>query len=295
MTVWRTDRVEDTPACWRLLDGNIEPETCRTLCHEYLDRWLRAVEEYSTRALSRQNDKLPAISGLAASLCVLLDQDEYWAKIWRGDLARSLIWTHELRPLHRSGCLPKRQLRLPLIPSWSWASFDGLIVFTSFRRVLNICGKYNMGVEHVRPDTLHADYFDSLRVEDYLIEGNTKVSGPDKFGQVDGGRLMLSMFTRHWLTNQEQLKNLSTASTSYPVRSPLLALGEPSHTRWSQESWTFVLAIFKLPSRELKHSCLGLMLYPCEDRLYERVGVFHAAMFKKIGWETFEKKEITNV
>ena len=99
---------------------------------EYYNKWLQAVEEYSARALSCQTNRLPALSGLAAGPSVLLDQDEYWAGIWRGDLARSLVWTPDITPYRRSYCWPERQPHLAKIPSWSWASYDGPILFATF-------------------------------------------------------------------------------------------------------------------------------------------------------------------
>lgn len=56
-------------------------------------RWLRVVELYSNCGLTRHDDKLVAISGLAQSFSVLLNE-HYYAGIWGGNfLIPSLLWT----------------------------------------------------------------------------------------------------------------------------------------------------------------------------------------------------------
>ncbi|KAH8203870.1 hypothetical protein TruAng_001934 [Truncatella angustata] len=71
-------------------------------------RWLRLVEIYSGCALTCSEDKLIALSGLAKSFSMLLNE-EYFAGIWGGKyLVPSLLWT-------------------PDAPSWSWACIDGQV------------------------------------------------------------------------------------------------------------------------------------------------------------------------
>jgi hypothetical protein len=74
--------------------------------------WYRLVTQYSRRALTEPNDKLPAIAGIAAAM-QKISQYTYIAGIWKEDL-RGLLWTKAFRnPL---GPSPYRA------PSWSWAS-----------------------------------------------------------------------------------------------------------------------------------------------------------------------------
>lgn len=72
--------------------------------------WRAIVEQYSGRQLSRQTDKLPALSGLAHEVqaCV---KSEYAAGIWHKDLLRGLLWRRRIRPL-RDGARNKSK-------SWS--------------------------------------------------------------------------------------------------------------------------------------------------------------------------------
>jgi hypothetical protein len=75
-------------------------------------RWHEVVEEYSKLALTFENDRLPALHGLAAQFKPH-QTFRYLAGLWEGSLILDLTWDAEhskLRP-------EKRQ-----IPTWSWAS-----------------------------------------------------------------------------------------------------------------------------------------------------------------------------
>jgi hypothetical protein len=84
------------------------------------DLWHRLVAIYSQRDLSVSDDKLPAISAIAAEFSKLV-KDEYIAGLWRSNLARDLLWT-----------TPKPSTQHPekwRAPSWSWASVDDIISY----------------------------------------------------------------------------------------------------------------------------------------------------------------------
>lgn len=82
------------------------------------DSWYTLTGRYSTRCLTKAEDKLPALSGVAHEMA-RLSGDAYLAGLWKGDLSSGLLWNtigQDTRPVsfYRS-------------PSWSWAQFDGLI------------------------------------------------------------------------------------------------------------------------------------------------------------------------
>lgn len=93
---------------------------------EFLHRstWISIVSRYSVTGLTKGEDKLVAISGIAKRMQSLLD-DEYLAGLWRKDLPCQLLWTvidHLLRYI-----LPPTRPRPYRAPSWSWASVDGAV------------------------------------------------------------------------------------------------------------------------------------------------------------------------
>ncbi|KAK1484814.1 heterokaryon incompatibility protein [Colletotrichum cuscutae] len=117
----------------------------------WLDDWLRVVEAYSGKSLSKPEDPLPAIAGVAAHFQQNIRRPDrslssYVAGMWFCDLARGLSWkpsfdlgTHRPAkdkgwppPLRNSttfNAIPETQPE-PLsvwLPSWSWISVDGRV------------------------------------------------------------------------------------------------------------------------------------------------------------------------
>lgn len=85
-------------------------------------QWRRAIQDYTSRHLSQQGDRLLAINGLVTRFAVILD-DVCVLGIWRGDIIRSLLWFKEKSP-SGSGQAMSGQVDLDA-PSWTWASVDG--------------------------------------------------------------------------------------------------------------------------------------------------------------------------
>lgn len=87
--------------------------------------WYELVEEFTTRVLTYQSDRLVAISGLATKYQAMLGGDQYLAGFWRADIIRGLLW-------HVSGQKIFDELTLRGVlgdrydsPSWSWAGLPG--------------------------------------------------------------------------------------------------------------------------------------------------------------------------
>ncbi|KEF58826.1 uncharacterized protein A1O9_03669 [Exophiala aquamarina CBS 119918] len=79
--------------------------------------WDEVMKKYSAGSLSRQSDRLVALSGIARKLQRhVIPQDTYLAGLWKADLPFQLLWDVEERghPLQSSGAY--------VAPTWSWAS-----------------------------------------------------------------------------------------------------------------------------------------------------------------------------
>jgi hypothetical protein len=104
--------------------------------------WTKLVQQYAQRQLTDESDRFPALSGLAKIIAGAI-KDEYLAGLWKGDLARGLLWADvEWRPTrytsedsHRNLCRTKDEIvaaRSPsptgpyLGPSWSWVHSNRL-------------------------------------------------------------------------------------------------------------------------------------------------------------------------
>jgi hypothetical protein len=83
--------------------------------------WERLVNLYSNRLLTKEEDKLVAISGLARWQ-QRLSQDEYLAGLWKKQFVRQLVWNVSREQEH--SLVPSRP-KVYRAPSWSWASIDG--------------------------------------------------------------------------------------------------------------------------------------------------------------------------
>jgi hypothetical protein len=59
---------------------------------DLLDQWELAFADFSECALTRPEDKLVAISGVARVMAAKLE-DEYLGGIWRKHITKGLLWT----------------------------------------------------------------------------------------------------------------------------------------------------------------------------------------------------------
>lgn len=83
--------------------------------------WHQAlVPAYTKLKLTKQDDKLPALSAIAEEVR-LRTGDVYLAGLWKHDLHRGLLWMCKSSAGQpEQGCLPDRYRA----PSWSWASIE---------------------------------------------------------------------------------------------------------------------------------------------------------------------------
>ncbi len=84
--------------------------------------WYGLVENFTSRDLTKESDKLIALSGLVSEINKLLGDDVYLAGLWRNDLLNDLCWS----PHYAEECFPPSTYRAP---SWSWASLDGRVSY----------------------------------------------------------------------------------------------------------------------------------------------------------------------
>ncbi|GAW12861.1 hypothetical protein ANO14919_022320 [Xylariales sp. No.14919] len=80
--------------------------------------WDQLVDEFSSRGIKYQSDRLPAISSIAREFSRFLD-DDYVCGLWKSRLYLCLLW-HRKEPGQRS------VIQSSYIPSWSWAASLGL-------------------------------------------------------------------------------------------------------------------------------------------------------------------------
>ena len=135
--------------------------------------WREIVNSYSVRKLTRINDKLPALSGIAGLLrdC---SGDTYCAGLWEKSLPFDLLWRCD-----QSGDLQRRKTRAP---SWSWISVDGAVKWP-------LCQNPDeeQPLLYIRSTT----YFEFGAKGIEVLDVKCELDGEDAYGRVKTGRLKL--------------------------------------------------------------------------------------------------------
>ena len=125
-------------------------------------RWECVVKDYSWCDMTRESDKLVALSGIAKFFKDKYEQ-KYLAGLWREDLVLELLWTVRY-PSQISTRPSSRRPETYRAPSWSWASIDGKIFWHDERK--------NEEIPLIR-----------------IVDVYTLPVTTDETGQVTGGRL----------------------------------------------------------------------------------------------------------
>ncbi|KAI3401211.1 hypothetical protein diail_11917 [Diaporthe ilicicola] len=157
--------------------------------------WWHIVRHYSKAKLTYSSDRLPALSGIAARQRQLTG-GQYLAGMWRESLITQLPWQ-----------LVGKKRRRPewRAPTWSWASVDGAATYWGYWRHKNL--KLNECIQ--------------------VLEVWTRPSGPDPYGAVTDGQLMVScnhLILGHidtvGIVNEEvdDLVHVEAGSRPFPVK-----------------------------------------------------------------------------
>ncbi|KAI0545820.1 heterokaryon incompatibility protein-domain-containing protein [Xylaria curta] len=133
------------------------------------EQWASIVWAYSSLKLTRNSDRLPALSGLASLFAKRLE-DSYLAGLWFRDLHIGLLWEREWEVACRRPTMSE-----PAIPTWSWAS---IIPANSAGKMLS-----RMLLERRLPLKVRDDRFAVIKAE------CTPKSDLNPFGQVSNGIL----------------------------------------------------------------------------------------------------------
>ncbi|KAK5745375.1 hypothetical protein LTR17_001536 [Elasticomyces elasticus] len=111
-------------------------------CFDPSEGWRTIVKSYTSRSMSKSDDKLLAISGVAQVYAKVL-KDDYLAGLWVSHLVLELLWRKERKDTgfgtdfkHRFD-LKHRPVQYRA-PSWSWASVDGVVGWIGHFRKKNV-------------------------------------------------------------------------------------------------------------------------------------------------------------
>jgi hypothetical protein len=207
--------------------------------------WLRSIEVYSSRSLTKSNDKLPAISGYAHEVHKSVG-GLYLAGIWERYLALGLLWVANRSEKPVSRASRKRA------PSWSWAAIDGQV-------------SYYWPLSRITEESL-------LVPQLKLVSHHIDITGLDPMGEVMGGALTVSGYLKKvsWLPPPSRRSGVSITSSDTWYILPDFAWGKCLFDSESvgtlDNLWCLVITV------EVKSvNCLMLDYSACEGN-YRRVG-----------------------
>lgn len=238
--------------------------------------WEILVRDYSKCDLTKPEDKLIALSGIAEDFGNLLKKvstpTQYVAGIWKSHLPQGLLWTAD-----SNGPQVLARPKEYRAPTWSWASLDGLIKWDSYRWEEPILYTAEVHMVHVSSPGI-------------------------AFGQVTGGILEIS--GRLWKLEsffipQKTMKlyaipsfdmafrKMMHNSSSIPNGIPIVFTDEG--TDICRENWDdlYGLLIICYQSPSVFAPCM-LAVVPCESRsnIFRRVGIVHASQEHILNWYT---------
>jgi hypothetical protein len=90
--------------------------------------WYQLIQVYTSRSMTYETDKLPALSGVISAIMGQTN-DTYYAGIWKNHFLAGLLWRLENPDLDLYVFAPKQPKRLGFwrAPSWSFAAVEGVI------------------------------------------------------------------------------------------------------------------------------------------------------------------------
>lgn len=109
------------PAIARLLQSYNVPSPYKGVLDKFT-AWYRIVGQYSTKAITKESDRLPALSGVAKRF-ISIRNCRYLAGLWEDNLLKELCWRRRAGKAQR----PSQYIG----PSWSWISVFGDINWIS--------------------------------------------------------------------------------------------------------------------------------------------------------------------
>ncbi|PMD41156.1 hypothetical protein L207DRAFT_527816 [Hyaloscypha variabilis F] len=221
---------------------------------DLLDQWELAFSDFSECALTRPEDKLVAISGIARVIAAKLE-DEYLGGIWRKYITNGLLWVTNSTLETRE---PSRSVSY-IAPSWPWASVDGPILpFWDNQRLV---GSF---------------------IE--LIEAKIIPLAGDPFGGkifVWPISLMEELHEKRLDKPNSDVDSINSGSSSEHELDIAINLDDPMQTDWSNRT-TYFLPVAEVENIHAVPNCFqGLLLQktmsqvpnPNTPTMYERIGI----------------------
>ena len=214
--------------------------------------WNTMVEDYMRCKLTKEEDKLVAIGGVAQFWQMMTIKPDYKAGIWMRELPRALLWHCEPRPDSVYTSFRPKTYRAP---SFCWASFEGPILFREGPHDGLVCEVVELHIENCTENIFGQVKGGFIRMSGYLVEGYSMPADHQDSEDL-------------YVPGKDEGKEFG--GFCYPDELALL-----DHDREKGDHKFQCLAIAKSPSTRGDHFVTGLMLESTgAENEYKRVGLF---------------------
>lgn len=164
---------------WRT-PGLRNVEWCRfSNSNEQFEAWTKIVASYRDRRLTKPEDMLPAIAGIAQTIATRTG-DEYYAGLWKSRFAHCLLWQSFSQ---RADKVPQHMRQCECVaPSWSWASMRGEIDYAHWTLGMPPTAKLEEHDASLEPELLEVKLIATSIDNPYgrLKSGHLKIRGKVK-------------------------------------------------------------------------------------------------------------------
>lgn len=224
--------------------------------------WSRVVEQYCSTVLSKEEDKLIAMSGIAKHFQSQL-KDQYLAGLWLKNIEIQLLWQVGVLSAYDLTASRPSKYRAP---SWSWASLDGEV--------------------EIPKSNVHSTESILIRVVEAKIQ---PVIPSQSFGQIQSASLTIECGPlKKGFGPFRKDSWISTFRLSF-----IHTEAGPRHFGNRKDIGklvaTDVVWLMLVANKETPPSPMGLMLQPTGGAgEYERLGIFF------LGWDAYETTTATH-
>jgi hypothetical protein len=145
-------------------------------CLNAINTWLHLVRKYSSRKLTKEDDRFIAIGGLKNAISECFNNStlvQYHSGLWSQYLIEQLSWKSTEINCHR------RQINVA-IPTWSWASIEAPVAFTFvavLEDTMRDLWRYSYVITRdpkIRPQTLAQAEFLTIHSQDEFGQSATR-------------------------------------------------------------------------------------------------------------------------
>jgi hypothetical protein len=213
--------------------------------------WNTMVEDYMRCKLTKEEDKLVAIGGVAHFWSHMSIKKDYRAGIWLNELPEALLWYPEPRPDSIYSSFRPKTYRAP---SWCWASFEGPILFRQGPFQGQECEVLEVHIENATDNDFGQVKNGFIRLSGCMVEGYSMAADHS-----DSEHLYIP-----GKSDSEEWQGFC-----YPDELVLL-----DYDRKKGEHKFQCFVIDKALSVRGDHFVTGLMIEETADGKYKRVGLF---------------------